>query len=310
MTRFADVTVAIATRDRPVGLARCLDAVLSNSTLPREVIVVDQGSSGRSRDVVEERRAARPALIYLRQAPRGLSASRNEAIRHVGCATVAATDDDCIPDVGWVAAIDAALASSSALAAVTGRVIPLESPRAGLYPVASRPSRDRAEYAGRALPWLVGTGANLAVRRQWLDRIGFYDERLGAGSHGGAGEDMDYIRRLLRAGGRILYEPSAIVWHEQQDRERRAASRLSYGRGIGACCAFWLQEGDMGALEVLGRWVAMRARRLARFVREREKESAGDELRVLVGTAAGLVYGFRSRTLPPRKPGPGRGSDS
>ena len=42
MKQYAELTVAIATLDRPVALARCLDALEVGSLLPAEIVVVDQ----------------------------------------------------------------------------------------------------------------------------------------------------------------------------------------------------------------------------------------------------------------------------
>ncbi|HWN44813.1 MAG TPA: glycosyltransferase family 2 protein, partial [Thermoanaerobaculia bacterium] len=147
---------------------------------------------------------------------------------------------------------------------------------------------------GRALPWLVGTGGNFAARRDWLLRAGGFDERLGAGSPGGSGEDMDILYRLLKAGARIRYEPQAVVYHERQPRERRLASRSAYGRGIGACCGLWLRGRDLHALAVLGGWLRMRGGMAAGAVRRRQWGGVREELLVLGGTARGLVYGLRA----------------
>ncbi|MFL6198014.1 MAG: glycosyltransferase family 2 protein [Thermoanaerobaculia bacterium] len=178
--------------------------------------------------------------------------------------------------------------------AVTGPVLPLGPEAPGLYAVSSRTSASPADFTGRALPWLVGTGGNFAARREWLLRAGGFDERLGAGSPGGAGEDMDLLYRLLRAGARIHYEPRAVVFHERQPRERRLASRSAYGRGIGACCGLWLRERDLHALAVLGGWLRMRGAMAAGAVRRRQWGGVREELLVLGGTARGLVYGLRT----------------
>ena len=119
-------------------------------------------------------------------------------------------------------------------------------------------------------------------------------ERLGAGSPGSAGEDMDLLYRLLRAGARIRYEPEALVFHERQPRERRLASRSAYGRGVGACCGLWLRGRDLHAIPVLGGWLRMRAGMAAGAVRRRQWESLREEMLVLGGTARGLIYGLRS----------------
>ena len=355
--RTAALTVAVATLDRPQGLARCLEALAAGTVLPAEVIVVDQG------------REAAPAVErglpvrWLRQERRGLAASRNLALAEARQPVLAVTDDDCVPDAGWVAALEGAFRSPHPPApspgppstpspgegetcselpeegkgggslsreagegrggglqggwgrpspgegvlggpgegtgvrapdAVTGPVLPLGPETPGLYAVSSRISSSPADFAGRALPWLVGTGGNFAARRDWLLRVGGFDERLGAGSPGGSGEDMDLLYRLLRAGARIRYEPRAVVFHERQPRDRRLASRSAYGRGIGACCGLWLRGRDPHALAVLGGWLRMRGSMAAGALRRRQWGGVREELLVLGGTARGLVYGLRS----------------
>ena len=178
--------------------------------------------------------------------------------------------------------------------AVTGRVLPLGPEQPGLYAVSSRTSSSPADFAGLALPWLVGTGGNFAARRDWLLRVGGFDERLGAGSPGGSGEDMDLLYRLLKAGARIRYEPQAVVFHERQPRERRLASRSAYGRGIGACCGLWLRGRDPHALAVLAGWLRMRGGMAAGAVWRRQWGGVREELLVLGGTARGLFYGLRA----------------
>ncbi|MEA2562772.1 MAG: hypothetical protein QOH06_4276 [Acidobacteriota bacterium] len=334
----ADLTVAVATLDRPQGLARCLEALALGAVQPAEVIVVDQGNVPAT---IEARGLP---VRHLRQERRGLAASRNLALAEARCPVLAVTDDDCVPDIGWVAALEQAFRSlppgrgrvgsggrlgggssegdevvaSAQISppslppfptapsqgggtggthppdAVTGRVLPLGPEQPGLYAVSSRTSALPADFAGRALPWLVGTGGNFAARRDLLLRVGGFDERLGAGSPGGSGEDMDLLYRLLRAGARIRYEPQAVIYHERQPRDRRLASRSAYGRGIGACCGLWLRGRDLHALGVLAGWLRMRGGMAAGAVRRRQWSGVREELLVLGGTARGLVYGFRA----------------
>lgn len=303
MRERAGISVAVATLDRPEGLARCLTALAEGEALPAEVIVVDQG--GGAEKAVAAAREAGLEVVHLRQERRGLAASRNLGLSAARSPWVAVTDDDCVPGPGWIAALDRAArghpnpsdrsdrSDPSDLAAVTGRVLPLGPETPGLFAVSSRASTERADFAGRVPPWRVGTGANFAVRREWIERAGGYDERLGVGSPGGAGEDMDLLWRLLRGGARIRYEPDAVVFHERQSRERRLASRSSYGRGLGACCGLWLRNGDLGALGVLTHWLLMRGGMAGRGLRRDGWPALREELLVLRGTAAGLVYGLR-----------------
>jgi GT2 family glycosyltransferase len=293
----ADVTVAVATVDRPDALARCLDAILNGEVRPREILVVDQGDSERTRMIANERDGHQTRVLHLRQVRRGLAASRNVALRTARYPVLATTDDDCVPGHGWVAALSRALSEAEPPQAVTGPMLPLGD-QPGAYAVSSRTSMDRAEYRGFHLPWLVGTGGNISVHRDFALAVGGYDERLGIGSAGCAGEDLDLIYRLLRAGAVVRYEPNALVYHELQSKDRRRDTRSTYGRGVGSCCGLWLRNGDPKALAILGRWVVMRGTLLATAAVGGDSERVREELLVLGGTARGLAYGFKGASAP------------
>ena len=292
MTSIAKLTVAIATLDRPDALLRCLDALLSGDVLPAEVIIVDQSWNDATRSVVEQRQVNPVPIIYIHQERRGLSASRNAAIARASCPVFAVTDDDCVPDRGWIAAINRTFASPAAPDAMTGRVLPLGSDVSGLYVISLRESTMRTEFSGKIVPWLVGTGGNFAVKCEWFTRIGGYDERLGVGSPGKAAEDADLFYRLLHAGAHMRYEPDALIYHERQSKVRRMASRWSYGHGIGAFCGIWLRQGDFYILGILGYWLYSLCRELAGTIGRRQWMQAHQRVLSLRGTVRGLVHGL------------------
>lgn len=293
MHTSSDIAVSVATVNRPECLARCLDAVLGGESAPAEVVVVDQGDDPRTAAVVAEREQ-HGRVTYVRQKRAGLSASRNLALACISSPVLATTDDDCVPAPGWLAAIDRAFAETPVPQSVTGRVLPLGPERDGLFAVSSRSSTVRTDLQEGTPPWTAGTGANIAVERGWAERIGGWDERLGAGSDGGAGEDVDFLYRLLHAGGRIRYEPEALIRHARAPADRRRATRLSYGRGVGACCGLYLRNGDPGGARLLRQWTVLRARMAVQALRRGERHAWGEELLVARGTAAGLFYGLRA----------------
>lgn len=57
------------------------------------------------------------------------------------------------------------------------------------------------------------TGGNIAVRQEVFKRVGLFDERLGPG-RAGYSEDVEFAKRLLKAGLRIGYEPKVSVYNE------------------------------------------------------------------------------------------------
>lgn len=91
------ITAVIPTHNRAPLLARALDSVCAQSEPPDECLVVDDGSSDETEALV---RRAYPAVTYLRQPHRGVSAARNLGIERARGDWVAFLDsDDCwMPD--------------------------------------------------------------------------------------------------------------------------------------------------------------------------------------------------------------------
>jgi glycosyltransferase involved in cell wall biosynthesis len=296
----ACLSVAIATLNRPDKLSRCLNSVLAGKVLPAEVIVVDQSQDELTRRAVEQnisdwQRAApdKSSIVYLRQQVRGVSASRNLAFSHARFSVVAVTDDDCVVDQTWISAIDQVFNGPDPPTAMGGRVLPLGEATPNSFAVSLRTSQIPVEFSGKVAPWVVGTGGNFAVARDWWQRVANYDERLGPGSPGRAAEDMDLIYKLLRAGATIQYNPNAIVYHERQTQSRRLEAWASYSYGIGSFCGKWLRHGDPYALWILGQWFAWHGKRLVLAMVQQQNSEVPQRALTLKGTLLGLVHGLR-----------------
>lgn len=291
------LSVAISTRDRAQALARCLESLWRGTSTPAEVVVVDQSTGPETQRLCEQARESGHPVVYLRQTPRGLAASQNLAIARARHSHVAVTDDDCIVDSDWLAVIQDTLTGTESPGVVTGRVLPLEPVGDRVYPVASRTSSEPAEFVGKNVPWPVGSGNNFALKREWFLRIGGCDERLGPGSPGQGGVDMDLFYRLLRAGARIRYEPRAVVHHERDTRAGRLARRPMYGHGMGVCCMLRLREGDAFAARMFVQWMWMRGRLLASGAWRRNWQLVREESLMLRGTLQGVWHGMRDRSV-------------
>jgi len=89
------ISVIIPTYNRERLLPRALRSVINQSTTPAEVIVVDDGSSDNTRQVIKEIAAwADLELRYLRQSNRGPAAARNLGIRAASGEYLAFLDSD------------------------------------------------------------------------------------------------------------------------------------------------------------------------------------------------------------------------
>src|SRR4051812_39670363 len=101
-------SVVVPTYRRPDLLDRCLSALVAQDFDPAacEVIVADDAAGDETRRQVEKwAGASRFALRYVAVGPpHGPAAARNAGWRAARGEVVAFTDDDCVPDPGWLRA--------------------------------------------------------------------------------------------------------------------------------------------------------------------------------------------------------------
>ncbi|HUR33754.1 MAG TPA: glycosyltransferase [Vicinamibacterales bacterium] len=252
--------VAICTRERPEDLMRTLAAVCALHHRPAEIIVVDNApATAGTRDVV----ARFPAARYVVEPGQGLNRARNRALREATADVVAFTDDDAAPETAWLGALLLNFRDPR-VTGVTGLTLPaeLQTPAQELFEEHCSFVRGfaRRVFDGRVDHPLgvskIGAGANMAVRRAAAQSIGWFDERLDAGTPTRSGGDHEFFTRVLAAGHRIVYEPRAVSWH----RHRRTLDELldvvrGYGTGV---YAMWtgrlLESRDLGVLRLAWRW--------------------------------------------------------
>ncbi len=291
--RRADISVAIATRDRPHSLARCLESLRVGRALPTEIVVADQSSTPETRAIVSS--ADRPELPvrWVDGGSGGLAGGQNSAFALTSTPVVAVLDDDCVADAAWIEALERSFAGDPEMTLVGGRVLSLPGVGERVFAVAARTSATRRVFTGASSPWNVGSGNNFAIRRDWFDRIGGCDERLGPGTPGQGALDIDLFYRVLRAGGRALYDPDAVVHHEPASRRGRLERRRPYGYGMGVACGLRLREGDRRAIVLLCGWIGLRLRVLTSALVTGRPDALHEEALVLSGTAAGVVHGLR-----------------
>ena len=235
------LTVVICTRDRPEGLDRTLRAIAGQRVPPGETIVVDNApSTAAARDIVRRYHAVR----YVTQPIVGLSAARNHGIRNVTTSLVAFTDDDAEPHPTWIGELVRGFAEPSTVA-VTGLTLPgsldsdaqkvfefqLATFSHGFSPRRYDSSWFETQRRHGAPVWKIGAGVNMAFRSEVFERIGGFDERLGAG-RAGCSEDSELWYRLLAAGYSIDYIPSVVVSHfHRSDMEGLNRQLANYSEG-------------------------------------------------------------------------------
>jgi GT2 family glycosyltransferase len=242
----ADAAVVIATRDRVDSLGRCLESLRELDHRAREIVVVDNASSGRdTAELVQALHGADPRFVYVREDRPGLARAHNTGLGPVTAPVVAFTDDDVVVDHGWLRALLDGFDRRPNVGCVTGMIFPLELETeaqdwleryAGfnkgfepvLFELASGSSDPLFPYTAGAF----GSGANMAFRTDVLRGMRGFEPALGAGTEAKGGDDLAAFFDVIAAGYAIAYEPAAIVYHEHH-RTFDALRRQTFGYGAG-----------------------------------------------------------------------------
>jgi len=183
-----------------------------------EVIVVDNGSSDHTAQVVEgiQQHSAQVRRLY-EERP-GLSIARNAGVRQAQGQIVCFTDDDAVPCSNYVAEIRSSFADPL-VACVGGKVV-------AAWPDGAPPDWFSPRYANVvaqtsfgeiARPMKKGEfpfGCNIAFRKQVFMSLGGFDDNLGKkGQNNIWGEEIDLCHRLQGQGLPFFYNPRATVSH-------------------------------------------------------------------------------------------------
>jgi GT2 family glycosyltransferase len=209
--------LVVATVDRVEPLAGLLDSLERQTYRAFRVLVVDQNEDGR----VEALLAAHPGLelAHLRS-ERGLSRARNAALPHLAADVVAFPDDDCAYADDLLERVAARLAGDRTLDGLSGR----GEDREGRSSASWKPD---STLLTRENLWNRAVSYGLFLRREVVERVGAFDERLGLGSGEPwcSGEEIDYVIRALDAGARIRYDPGLVVEHVVRTDDARVGLR-------------------------------------------------------------------------------------
>lgn len=244
------ISVVVCTRDRPDSAMVTLRALANMHYQPVEVVVVDNApKSDATMKAFFEEFGNNSRFRYVREPRPGLSCARNRGLTEASADIVAFTDDDVKVDPWWLHGILRGFRAATDVGCVTGLTATAEIETAAqlyfhvrsVWGTACEPRiLDLAENRDNSplYPYstgVFGSGANFAVSRPIIKEIGGFDEALGAGTPSGGGEDLNMFARIILNGNRLVYEPSAVVWHVHRASLNELSKQMrAYGTGFTA----------------------------------------------------------------------------
>ena len=205
LTRVPKVSVVVCSYNGAATLRGCLESLQKLNYPDYEVILVDDGSKDSTQSIV----ADFPLVKNIVQPNRGLSVARNVGWQAASGEIIAYTDSDCMADADWLYFLVSSLLRDS-YAAVGGPNLhpPAQGPVGAA--VAACPGAPThvllSDTEAEHIP-----GCNMAYWRTVLAEIGGFDAEFRT-----AGDDVDVCWRLMQAGHRIGFSPSALVWHHRR----------------------------------------------------------------------------------------------
>jgi GT2 family glycosyltransferase len=222
-------SIIVPTRERAGYLDVALASIAPQAAAAgAEVLVVDDGPSAGT-EAAARRHGARYIPV---RGSRGLNAARNAGVAAaLGERLLVFVDDDVAVRPGWLAALLQAEAR--------------EPPEVGVLtgPIHARFEDHRLRSCGREQPPITtqelgptdrdvehAWGANMAIRRSALERVGAFDE---SPEIDGGGDEQEWQERLRATGARIRYVAAAALDHRRagDDARLRSLAAAAYGRG-------------------------------------------------------------------------------
>lgn len=278
------ISVVVPTIGRPVPLRRCLESVAACRPQAAEILVVDQSGDQAVAGVVADFAEARARLVPC--AGLGVSKGRNTGLRDASNEIVLITDDDCTVAPDWVGATWR-LTASDPEKIVSGRVLPAGDARA--VP-STRDGTEPQDFTGLLRIDLLSPN-NMALNRSLVLAEGGFDERFGPREKA---EDGDFCYRWLKAGRRLQFDPSLVVWHHDwRTPEQLEQLYVEYMRGVGFLYAKHLRRGDVRMVGYAAATTARALRATTAAVLKRKPRWTDPRRGIVRGLPAGFVHGWR-----------------
>jgi GT2 family glycosyltransferase len=285
-----DLSIVIPTLGRKI-LEQCLYWIVTGSTWPGCLIVVEQGSNNEVSEWLQYLQSIGIEVKHIRSEQRGRSAGINRGLEQVNTHIVAITDDDCFVDKDWLSNMVSSLREHPETI-VTGRV-----EAAGEDMVVVVTSTTPATYHRPRLKFDSMSGGNMGTAISVFRRVGLFDEDPCMRT----AEDAEWSYRALRNGIPIIYDPEVCLSHfGWRDPSNRIEQYRHYALSHGGFYGKYLRKGDLFIFLRVGLHYVRALRRWINGTIKGDADIASIGRSYFLYLLPGILAGLRSKARPGR----------
>jgi glycosyltransferase involved in cell wall biosynthesis len=228
-----DVSIVVCTRNRAPALQRCLasiaEATLRCPEANAELVIVDNGSSDNTHDVVATWRQSAPLPVrFVEEYRAGAGAARNAGVMNASGKLIAFTDDDCRLSPTFLSDVMRHFRRDEIPVIRTGRV-ELGDPTDD--PLATKINKTEYHFKYPLHPGDMGLGCNMVVPAEIFALVGSFDVRFGPGAPFKAGEETEFFWRAHLCKVPIIYVPDMVVYHFHGRKNRDVVANYIVSNG-------------------------------------------------------------------------------
>lgn len=235
--KSADISIVIITHNRPGYLVEAVGSVMRQTCAPREIIVVDDGSTWETKSALN---VFGSRVTYVRQENAGQQVARNCGVEHAQAQWVATLDDDDLYTPKYVEKVSAAIEGCDADIIYTDhRKFSVGEPyehtnfenAPGDYWFGMPYSDEGWSFIGkfpveRLTKWIAFYPSTMTVQKDFYRSLGGYKPQF----RGIKSEDIEFLVRALVAGRLAAVWSPVVDYRLHAGNDTRSVYQAALGR--------------------------------------------------------------------------------